>query len=137
MFKGKKIAVIVPAYNEEKLIGKTLRTIPEYADRIYVIDDASTDNTGVVIIGIVNHENEVASYSLRVVIDGTSVPIYSEGTSINEINMIELNHEEKWEKQVGFAPQHTGEDQKVEFILLKDGELAFDSPLHLWIDVRE
>jgi glycosyltransferase involved in cell wall biosynthesis len=49
MYRGKVIAVIVPAYNEEKLIGKVLKTIPDFIDRIVVVDDASTDQTGEVV----------------------------------------------------------------------------------------
>ena len=45
MLENKKIGVVVPAYNEEKLIGKVIETMPEFVDRIYVIDDCSTDRT--------------------------------------------------------------------------------------------
>ncbi|WP_440952865.1 glycosyltransferase family 2 protein [Methanococcoides sp. FTZ1] len=45
----KRIGVVVPAYNEEKLIKATIDGIPQYVDRIYVINDASTDNTAKVI----------------------------------------------------------------------------------------
>lgn len=45
MFENKRICVVVPAYNEEKLISKVITTMPEYVDRIVVIDDLSTDNT--------------------------------------------------------------------------------------------
>lgn len=45
MFLGKKISVVIPAYNEEKLIIKTLESIPNYIDRIVVIDDFSVDDT--------------------------------------------------------------------------------------------
>jgi len=34
MYKGKQIAVVVPAYNEELLIGRTLDTMPDYVDKI-------------------------------------------------------------------------------------------------------
>jgi len=45
VYKGKKIAVVVPAYNEEKFIAQTIMTIPRFVDQVYVVDDASTDDT--------------------------------------------------------------------------------------------
>jgi len=45
MYKGKKVAVVVPAYNEEKFIAHTIMTIPHFVDQIYVVDDASIDDT--------------------------------------------------------------------------------------------
>lgn len=45
MYKENKIGVVVPAYNEEELILITLNRIPQYVDNIFVINDASNDNT--------------------------------------------------------------------------------------------
>jgi glycosyltransferase involved in cell wall biosynthesis len=45
MFDGSRVAVIVPAYNEEQLIAKTLSTVPDFVDWVFVIDDASADAT--------------------------------------------------------------------------------------------
>ena len=45
MYKDKKIGVVVPAYNEEKLIGRVIETMPDFVDRIYVVDDCSHDAT--------------------------------------------------------------------------------------------
>jgi len=45
VYKNLKIGVVVPAYNEEKLIVRVVSTIPNFADFIIVIDDASKDNT--------------------------------------------------------------------------------------------
>ncbi len=49
MYRNKVIAIIIPAYNEELLIGQVLKTIPAFVDHIVVVDDASSDGTGDVV----------------------------------------------------------------------------------------
>ena len=50
MYRDKKIALVIPAYNEEKLIKPTLENVPDTIDRIYVVDDKSPDNQNEVIL---------------------------------------------------------------------------------------
>lgn len=45
MYRGNKIAVVIPAYNEEILIQDTLRGMPDYVDRVYIVNDGSKDRT--------------------------------------------------------------------------------------------
>jgi glycosyltransferase involved in cell wall biosynthesis len=46
MYKGRRIAVLVPAHNEETKIGRVVeRTDHTLADAVLVIDDGSTDAT--------------------------------------------------------------------------------------------
>ncbi|MFA4645920.1 glycosyltransferase family 2 protein [Pyrococcus kukulkanii] len=45
MFKGFKITVVIPAYNEGKRIGSVLSKIPDFVDEVIVVDDGSEDNT--------------------------------------------------------------------------------------------
>lgn len=49
MYKGKRVGVVIPAYNEEDLLEPTIKGIPEFVDRIYIVDDASTDATPQII----------------------------------------------------------------------------------------
>jgi glycosyltransferase involved in cell wall biosynthesis len=45
VLEGKRVAVVIPAYNEEQLIAPTVSGVPELVDRIYVVDDCSKDGT--------------------------------------------------------------------------------------------
>ena len=46
MYKGKKVIVVLPAYNAEKTLSKTFEEIPfDLVDEVILCDDASTDAT--------------------------------------------------------------------------------------------
>ncbi|MBN1582038.1 MAG: glycosyltransferase family 2 protein, partial [Anaerolineae bacterium] len=45
MYQNHQVAVVVPAYNEEVLIARVIETMPDYVDRIVVVDDSSQDST--------------------------------------------------------------------------------------------
>jgi glycosyltransferase involved in cell wall biosynthesis len=45
MIDGKRIAVVMPAYNAEKTLEKTVRCLPGIVDIKILVDDSSNDNT--------------------------------------------------------------------------------------------
>lgn len=49
MFLNKTIAVVMPAHNEGRLIERAIAKVPEFVDHIIVVDDASTDDTALVL----------------------------------------------------------------------------------------
>ena len=82
---------------------------------------------GKVLVAIVHREQEIATYWVEVTIDGVKN---------NEVEAVTLNEGEKWEGIVGFTPDKTGDNQKVEFLLYRQGWDGIYQRLHLWVDVQ-
>lgn len=49
MYKEHSIGVVIPTNNEENHIKDTVETLPDFVDKIYVVDDGSTDRTAEII----------------------------------------------------------------------------------------
>lgn len=71
MYEGKTIGVVVPAYNEEEFVGEVIDTIPAFVDRVYVVDDGSTDDSWATILQTMVAVN--AEYPEVAVTDGGTV----------------------------------------------------------------
>jgi len=82
--------------------------------------------SGTVILGVVNHEYDEATYRIVIRLDGETV-----GT----IEGIGLEHEGRWEKNFTFTPDKTGEKLKLEFLLYMNGGAEPYRSLHLWITI--
>jgi len=82
---------------------------------------------GKVIVGIINREHETVTYQVEVAIDGVKN---------NEVGPVALDHDGEWEEIVGFTSGRAGDNQKVEFLLYKQGQNEIYQRLHLWVDVR-
>lgn len=89
-------------------------------------EELTVGETATVIAGMVNHEHQDVSYRVEITIGGNKH---------SEITQVVLGQEERWEQEVSFTPDKVGENQKVEFVLYKNGEPC--SRLHLWVDVKE
>jgi len=53
MYRARKVAVVVPAFNEQAHIEATLRGIPSFVDAVYVVDDGSTDGTAQLVQSVI------------------------------------------------------------------------------------
>ncbi|USZ70845.1 glycosyltransferase family 2 protein [Natronosalvus halobius] len=97
MYRGHTIGVIVPAYNEETHVGGVLETMPDFVDRIYAVDDRSTDDTWQII-------QEYAARSRRSTDEGSVDPatdeqvapraLLSDGGAIGGTEIVAIRHEE-------------------------------------------
>jgi len=81
-----------------------------------------------VAVGIINHEHQEVSYR---------VEIRTAETLIGELGPVVLEHEQEWEREVSFTPVKAGDNQKVEFMLYKQGQGDVYRSLHLWVNVKE
>ncbi|MFC1607005.1 glycosyltransferase family 2 protein [Candidatus Latescibacterota bacterium] len=66
MYREKKVCVVIPTYNEEKLITITIETIPRFVDKIIVVDDASKDRTVEIVKEISEKNPKVQLIELEV-----------------------------------------------------------------------
>src|SRR3954447_17287247 len=48
MFRGRAVAVVIPACNEADKIAATVRSVPDFVDHVIVVDDGSSDGTAAV-----------------------------------------------------------------------------------------
>jgi len=59
MYKNKSIAVVIPCYNEETQIGGVIETMPDYVDKMMVVDDCSEDNTVHIVETLVKNNSRI------------------------------------------------------------------------------
>jgi glycosyltransferase involved in cell wall biosynthesis len=65
MLLDKTIAVVVPAYNEEKQIRQVLETMPDFVDRIIVVNDFSSDNTAAAVLNYISKQKSVQPITIN------------------------------------------------------------------------
>ena len=125
-------------------------------------------NRSRVIVGVVNHESMPVNYTVRISLNNTSIGFASidvastKGTStknfsgnhssldnespeydskvshtITNLNLT-LQNNETWERSVTYILNNTGDRQKLEFLLYKEGNFTGSyRDLHLWVNVTK
>lgn len=56
MLNNKTIAVVVPCYNEETQIGMVIESMPDFVDRIVIVNDKSKDKTAEIILDYISKD---------------------------------------------------------------------------------
>jgi uncharacterized membrane protein len=79
-------------------------------------------------VGIISRERETTTYRVAIAIDGTRQA---------ETDLITLAPDDKWEDIIRFRPQKVGDNQKVTFLLYKNGATEPYLELYLWVNVKE
>jgi uncharacterized membrane protein len=87
--------------------------------------DLKTGESGTVVIGVVNKEQEAMGYVLRVRLDNETL----------QKKDLLLQNGQAYRARFTFTPHTAGEKRKMEFLLYKEGYSVPYQSLHLWIDV--
>jgi uncharacterized membrane protein len=119
-------------YPQNFILSNGVVTSVDYGD-----DNIVQDSTGKLTIGIINREQQDTTYTVKIQFDGKATGILVDGNDVAQLGPVTLQNDEEYEIEIGFAPTHTGDNQRVDIILLVDGKPYFDDPLHIWINVTE
>lgn len=100
MLNNKTIAVVVPSYNESAQIGMVIETMPDFVDRIVIVNDCSKDNMEEIVLKYINTSKY--NYSEVVVEDETTKDF-----SIDKYNYLyadKVIHEQNQKEKEFFNP---------------------------------
>lgn len=73
MYKGLRVAVVVPAHNEQKHIARVITTMPDLVDHVFVIDDESPDATSQAALAAADARTEVIRHEKNLGVGGAIV----------------------------------------------------------------
>lgn len=82
MYRGRRIAVVIPAHNESRLLPITLDGLPQFVDQIIVVDDASDDDTAALARGRGEARLEVISHPRNKGVGGAIVTGYQRALTL-------------------------------------------------------
>ncbi len=91
MLNNKTIAVVVPAYNEETQIGFVIETMPNFVDRIIIVNDKSTDKTSEIVKDYISKDTSEKVF-FKNILEDVKPNRYNRGNIIlQEIQKKEIN----------------------------------------------
>jgi len=110
MLNDKTIAVVIPAFNEERQIISVLSTIPEFVDKIIIVNDYSTDKTKKIIQKYLDIHNT-----------STKLPYLTKKFENNRYDSAEIVLQELKDDELSYYPKfsiYNKNHQKDRFVLI-------------------
>lgn len=90
MYKNLTVGVVVPCYNESRNITNVIKKIPDYVDRVYIVDDKSQDDTvakAEAAIGASSHNIMLLKHDINQGVGGAIVTGYQQAI-LDEIDAV-------------------------------------------------
>jgi len=81
MLNNKTIAVVIPCYNEETQIGTVIETMPDFVDRIIIINDKSKDKTSDIVRGYISNDTS-SKVKLYTILDAIKPNRYNRASMV-------------------------------------------------------
>ncbi len=79
MYRGRKIVIVIPAYNVARYIESVVKGIPEFVDEIIIVNDGSTDQTSAILRGIQDPRVTIEHHEVNQGVGGAMVTGYKLG----------------------------------------------------------
>ena len=73
MYKGRRVAVVIPAYNVAPQIARVIEGIPEFIDDILVVEDAATDQTARIVQALSEPRLTLVQHAVNQGVGGATV----------------------------------------------------------------
>ncbi len=94
MYRGHTIGVVVPAYNERAHVGEVLSTMPAFVDRVYAVDDCSSDGTWEIIQSYATADADADETDPTAVVDDRPTPSIADGGVPAGPEVVPIRHAE-------------------------------------------
>ncbi|HYQ74697.1 glycosyltransferase family 2 protein [Cellulomonas sp.] len=89
MYNGAVVAAVVPAYREERMIGRVIETMPAYVDHIVVVDDCSPDGTSEAALAVGDPRLDLVRHEVNKGVGGAIITAHRRAMALGaDVNVV-------------------------------------------------
>ena len=89
MYKGARVAAVVPAFKEERHIGTVIETMPDFVDHIVVVDDCSPDGTSAAAVATADPRLHLIRHEINQGVGGAIITAHRAALDLGaDINVV-------------------------------------------------